>query len=52
MARPLIYAANWKMHHGPASARGFLDRFLELTRPVEERRLWIFPPAVSNAAVA
>jgi triosephosphate isomerase len=51
MARPLIYAANWKMHHGPAAARGFIARFLELTRPREERRLWFFPPAVSVGAV-
>jgi triosephosphate isomerase len=48
--RPLIYAANWKMHHGPAAARAFLRRFLELTRPVEGRSLWFFPPTVSLAA--
>ena len=48
--RTLIYAANWKMHHGPAAARDFLQRFLELTRPVEGRSLWFFPPAVSLAA--
>jgi len=48
--RPLIYAANWKMHHGPGAARGFLTRFLDLTRPVEGRSLWFFPPAVSLAA--
>jgi triosephosphate isomerase (TIM) len=45
--RPLIYAANWKMNHGPAQARAFAERFLELTRPVEGRSLWFFPPAVS-----
>jgi triosephosphate isomerase len=50
MARSLLYAANWKMHHGPAAARAFLERFLELTRPVEGRRLWFFPPSVSVAA--
>ncbi len=49
-ARPLIYAANWKMHHGPAAAREFLRRFLELTAPREGRSLWFFPPAVSIAA--
>jgi triosephosphate isomerase len=49
--RSLVYAANWKMHHGPSAARGFLDRFLELTRPVAERSLWFFPPAVSISAV-
>jgi triosephosphate isomerase (TIM) len=50
MTRSLIYAANWKMHQGPAAARAFLGRFQELTRPVEGRRLWFFPPAVSIAA--
>jgi len=45
--RPLTYAANWKLHHGPAAAREFAARFLELTRPVPDRDLWFFPPAVS-----
>jgi len=49
VARPLIYAANWKMHHGPRAAREFAARFLELTTPAPERELWFFPPAVSIA---
>lgn len=49
MARPLIYAANWKMHHGPRAARAFAARFLALTAPAPERELWFFPPAVSIA---
>ncbi|HET6579266.1 MAG TPA: triose-phosphate isomerase [Gemmatimonadales bacterium] len=49
--RPLIYAANWKMNHGPAAARAFIERFLGLTSPVADRALWFFPPAVSLAAV-
>ena len=48
--RPLIYAANWKMHHGPSAAREFLTRFLQVTSPVAERRLWFFPPSVSIGA--
>jgi triosephosphate isomerase (TIM) len=48
--RPLIYAANWKMHHGPSAAREFLTRFLQVTAPVAGRRLWFFPPAVSIGA--
>jgi len=48
--RPLIYAANWKMHHGPSAARGFLTRFLQVTSPVAGRRLWFFPPSVSIGA--
>jgi triosephosphate isomerase (TIM) len=52
MGRRLIYAANWKMNLGPKAARDFMQRFLELTKPVAERSLWFFPPAVSIAAVA
>jgi triosephosphate isomerase (TIM) len=51
-ARPLVYAANWKMNHGPAAACAFLERFLALTAPVGGRSLWFFPPAVSLAAVS
>jgi triosephosphate isomerase len=50
--RPLIYAANWKMNLGPEAARAFMERFLALTVPAPDRRLWIFPPAVSIAAVS
>ena len=50
--RPLIYAANWKMHHGPEAARLFMERFLALTAPAPDRRLWFFPPAVSLAPVS
>jgi triosephosphate isomerase len=50
--RPLIYAANWKMNHGPGAARAFMRRFLTLTNPTPERRLWFFPPAVSIGAVS
>jgi triosephosphate isomerase len=45
--RQLIFAANWKMNHGPSEARGFAQKFLSLTKPVDGRRLWFFPPAVS-----
>src|SRR5512134_2917923 len=48
--RSLIYAANWKMHHGPSAARDFLARFLQVTSPVPGRRLWFFPPSVTIAA--
>lgn len=49
--RSLIYAANWKMNHGPAEARAFAERFLALTSPVKGRSLWFFPPAVSLGVV-
>jgi len=48
----LIFAANWKMNLGPAEARAFASRFGQLTRPVPERDLWFFPPAVSIEAAA
>jgi triosephosphate isomerase len=50
--RQLIYAANWKMNHGPQEARGFAERFLSLTSPVKGRSLWFFPPAVSINVLA
>jgi triosephosphate isomerase len=52
MPRPLVFAANWKMHHGPRATREFATRFLELTAPAQGRELWFFPPAVSIAAAA
>ena len=51
-ARQLIFAANWKMNHGPAEAREFAKKFLSLTSPVEGRSLWFYPPAVSLAALS
>jgi triosephosphate isomerase (TIM) len=52
MTRRLIYAANWKMNHGPAEARAFAERFLQLTSPREDRDLWFFPPTVAIKTVA
>ena len=51
-ARQLIFAANWKMNHGPAEAREFAKTFLSLTSPVEGRSLWFHPPAVSLATLS
>lgn len=50
--RSLIFAANWKMNHGPAESVAFAKRFLQFASPVEGRSLWFFPPAVSIAALA
>lgn len=52
MERQLTFAANWKMNHGPAEARAFAKKFLQLTTPSDGRRLWFFPPAVSIAALS
>ncbi len=50
--RPLIFAANWKMHLPPADARSYAERFLALTAPMAGRSLWFFPSAVSLEATA
>jgi triosephosphate isomerase len=50
--RRLVFAANWKMHHGPAAARDFIARFAGQVSPAPGRALWFFPPASSIPAVA
>ena len=52
MGRPRIFAANWKMHLGPAEARGYLTAFLEGFQPDPARSYWFFPSTVSIEAVA
>jgi len=47
-----IFAANWKMHHGPAAARELVRAVLSRTNPREGRLLLFIPPAVSLTAVA
>jgi triosephosphate isomerase len=50
--RPMIFAANWKMHFGPTGAQAFLDAFLAEHAPAPGREVWFFAPAVSVATVA
>ncbi len=50
--RPLVFAANWKMHIGPREAREYLTAFRHALEPMPGRQVWFFPPAVSLAAVA
>jgi triosephosphate isomerase len=50
--RPLLFAANWKMHIGPGEARSYLQTFLATTPAQVGREIWFFPPAVSLEAVA
>jgi len=50
--RRTIFAANWKMHHGPAAARGLVDAVLAGTTPREERVILLIPPAVSLSVVS
>jgi triosephosphate isomerase len=50
MSRP-IFAANWKMNHGPTDAREFLRSFLQYYPRHSDRQVIFFPAAVSLAAV-
>lgn len=52
MTKPLLLAANWKMHLPPQEALAFLDRFMELNQPSEGRTVAFFPSAVTIANVA
>jgi triosephosphate isomerase len=50
--RPLLFAANWKMHIGPSEARTYLAAFTKACAPHPDREIWFFPPAVSIEAAA
>ncbi len=47
-----LFAANWKMHHGPERAAAFAQAFKELTSPDPDRSIWFFPPATSIRTLA
>lgn len=51
MQRP-VFAANWKMNHGPTEARTFLKTFLANYKKKADRTVMFFPPAASVPAVA
>jgi triosephosphate isomerase len=50
MKRP-VFAANWKMHHGPSDAAAFMRTFLGHYARHSDRTVVIFPPAISLPAV-
>jgi triosephosphate isomerase (TIM) len=50
--RRLLFAANWKMHLGPADAAAYFDVFLPAYAHHADRDVWFFPPAVSLTTVA
>ncbi len=50
MQRP-IFAANWKMHHGPSDTRAFMRTFLAHYARRPDRQVIFFPPAVSLTTV-
>ena len=47
-----LFAANWKMHHGPERAAAFAQAFKELTSPDQDRSIWFFPPATAIQILA
>lgn len=51
MSRP-IFAANWKMHHGPSDAREFVRSFIKQYSRRSGRTVYIFPSAAALSAVA
>lgn len=51
MQKP-IFAANWKMHHGPNVAREFMAQFLKLYPRRSQRSVILCPSAVALEAVA
>jgi len=42
-----VFAANWKMNHGPQDTRAYLQRFLEVFPPEDDRTVIFFPSAIS-----
>jgi triosephosphate isomerase (TIM) len=42
-----IFAANWKMHHGPSDARAFMKSFLAHYPRQQDRKVLFFPNALS-----
>ena len=47
-----IFAANWKMNHGPSEARAFMKTFLTQYPRHYDRTIIFFPPAASISTVA
>ncbi len=47
-----VFAANWKMNHGPTDARSFMQRFLAQSPRQQDRTIIFFPPALTLATLA
>jgi triosephosphate isomerase len=47
-----IFAANWKMHHGPSDARAFMKSFLAHYPRQQDRKVLFFPNALSVTTVS
>lgn len=50
MRRP-VFAANWKMNHGPSAARAFVAELAARWAPHDDRTMLLFPPALSLSTV-
>jgi triosephosphate isomerase len=44
-----FFGGNWKMNHGPSATRAFLNEFLGLYEPHDDRTVVFFPPTISLA---
>ena len=51
MLRKPVFAANWKMNHGPTDARAFLRTFLVHYSRRSDRTVAFFPPSLTLHAV-
>ena len=51
MLRKPVFAANWKMNHGPTDAQAFLRTFLAHYARRDDRTVVFFPPALTLHAV-
>ena len=51
MLRKPVFAANWKMNHGPTDAKAFLRTFLVHYARRADRTVAFFPPALTLHAV-
>jgi triosephosphate isomerase (TIM) len=47
-----VFAANWKMHHGPTDAREYLHTFLAAFTRHSDRTVIFFPPAATISMCA
>ena len=51
MLRKPVFAANWKMNHGPTDAKAFLRTFLVHYARRADRTVAFFPPTLTLHAV-
>ncbi|HUF29212.1 MAG TPA: triose-phosphate isomerase [Gemmatimonadaceae bacterium] len=52
MMRGPVFAANWKMNHGPHDAKAFVRTFVTRYARKSDRVVAIFPPSITVPAVA